>query len=76
MIFDKHTIIRNFNKAAANYDQYATLQRKASDYLFTLISKNISKANLVIDAGSGTGYFHELLRKNKLYCPLVQLDIA
>ncbi len=52
------------------------MQRKASDSLFSIIKHNISPTNLVLDAGCGTGYFHELLRKNKIYCPLVQADIS
>ncbi len=72
----KKKISRDFDKAANSYDEHATVQRKAADYLFSMIKDDISGNKLVLDAGCGTGYFHELLRKNKIYCPLFQTDIS
>jgi malonyl-CoA O-methyltransferase len=76
MNLSKNKIIQGFNKAAANYDQYAKLQRQVAEGLFVRIKPEITNDNLLLDAGSGTGYFHELLRKNKIYCPLIQADIS
>lgn len=72
----KRNISRDFDKAANSYDEHAIIQRKAADYLFSTIKNEISNHTLTLDAGCGTGYFHELLRKNKIYCPLLQTDIA
>lgn len=70
----KQKIIRGFDRAAQTYDQYAVLQRKVCDRLFALSA--IRAEDVVLDGGCGTGYLHELLRKNKIYCPLVQLDMS
>ncbi|PIR37683.1 MAG: hypothetical protein COV35_09325 [Alphaproteobacteria bacterium CG11_big_fil_rev_8_21_14_0_20_39_49] len=72
----KKNISRDFDKAAGNYDEHATVQRKAADNLFSRIKGDITNNNLVLDAGCGTGYLHELLRRNKIYCPLFQTDIS
>lgn len=73
-MFSKQSVKRDFNRAAASYDEYAVIQRKVADRLFSYC--DISKEDNVLDAGCGTGYFHEVLRKNKIYCPLVQADIS
>jgi malonyl-CoA O-methyltransferase len=44
-----------------------------SEKLFCLLEQ---ESGLMLDIGCGTGYFQELLRKNKIYQPLVQTDIA
>lgn len=72
----KKNIIRDFDRAAKNYDQYALVQRKASDKLFDEIKNHIGDGKIILDAGCGTGYFHELLRKNRKYCELHQMDIS
>jgi malonyl-CoA O-methyltransferase len=72
----KQAIIRDFDKAAQNYDEHAIVQRETANHLFSLIKPRLSNETIVLDAGCGTGYFHELLRKNKIYCPLTQIDIA
>jgi malonyl-CoA O-methyltransferase len=70
----KKAIIRDFDKAAKSYDEHAKVQRIIADKLFAMGEFNAQQ--IVLDAGCGTGYFHELLRKNKIYCPLVQADIS
>lgn len=66
-------ISRDFSRAAHSYDGHAILQRIVSDRLFCLWQR---QEGTILDIGCGTGYFHELLRKNKIYQPLVQTDIA
>lgn len=66
-------VSHDFSKAAHTYDTHAALQRKVAENLFALLGK---PQGLTLDIGCGTGYFHELLRKNKIYEPLVQMDIA
>lgn len=69
----KKKIQQDFGRAAQTYDNYAILQRKVSDKLFAMY--RIGDAS-ILDIGCGTGYFHELLRKNKIYLPLVQVDLS
>lgn len=65
--------MRDFSRAAKTYDHYALLQRNVTDKLFEICKPS---SGVVLDIGCGTGYFHELLRKNKIYLPLVQADIS
>lgn len=68
-------IIRDFGRASKDYDNYAVLQRQVADRLFAMVKSQFGDG-VVLDIGCGTGYFHELLRKNKIYLPLVQMDIS
>jgi malonyl-CoA O-methyltransferase len=80
----KKKIMRDFNRAAKTYDTFAALQRKVSERLFNIqsLQNQLTKAQIgqerrtILEIGCGTGYFHELLRKNKIYLPLIQIDIA
>lgn len=66
----------DFSKAAGRYDEYAILQRKVCDELFAKIKHNLCDSQVILDVGSGTGYMHELLRKNQIYSTLFQTDIS
>lgn len=73
-VFDKSKIQNNFNKAAANYNKYAVLQQMVAKKLVNLTSKNIDKANKILDLGSGTGFVSDLVKlANK---EVFELDIA
>ncbi len=72
----KKALMRDFGKAARKYDEYAILQRNVADKLFALSKQFFSAENSVIDIGCGTGYFHELCRKNAFYFPITQIDIS
>ncbi|MDB2414969.1 methyltransferase domain-containing protein [Rickettsiales bacterium] len=72
----KKLIANSFNRATKSYDENAFLQRKISENLFELIKSDIDKNHIILDGGCGTGYFHELLRKNRLYSTIIQCDIA
>jgi len=74
--FTKRAVIRDFNRASSRYDEYASVQRMSANRLYAIAHSNLNNSSQVLDIGAGTGYFHELLRKNKIYCPLIQLDIA
>ena len=72
----KQRIKFDFNKSASHYDIYAALQRQVAEKLFYLSKHNYNDEQFVLDLGCGTGYFHEILRKNKIYCQIYQLDLA
>jgi malonyl-CoA O-methyltransferase len=72
----KRAIRQSFDKAADSYDYHAKLQRIVADRLFSFIKNDITNNDMVLDGGCGTGYFHELLRKNKIHCQLIQADIS
>lgn len=77
--FLQKRIINDFSKAAKTYDDNAALQRIVADNLFQdtqHIWKALPHDSLSLDIGCGTGYFHELLRKNKIYISLAQTDIS
>lgn len=74
--FDRDRIKLDFNRAAHTYDMHALLQRRVADHLFTLLKQAPLANNRILDAGCGTGYFHELARKNSYLWHITQLDIA
>lgn len=76
MSFLKSTVQRDFNRAASTYDNHAQVQRHAANRLFALVQPYLNNDQFLLDVGCGTGYFHELLRKNRIYCRLLQTDIA
>ena len=66
----------DFGKAAAGYDAHALLQRQVALALFTTAQPYIMASNTILDAGCGTGYFHELMRSRQYYQHITQLDLA
>lgn len=71
-----HRVQNDFHRAAERYDQYASLQRRICDESFQFGKDKIIRSNTILDAGCGTGYFHECLRKYGHHQDLIQLDIA
>lgn len=69
-------IARAFNRAAKTYDEHAILQRKVVDALYQKISQHITPSSLILDAGCGTGYFQEVLRKHGHKNTLWQVDFS
>lgn len=74
--FDREQIKRDFNRAAYRYDMHALLQRQVADRLFSYMHAAPLLNDRVLDAGCGTGYFHELARKHGYLWNITQLDIA
>jgi malonyl-CoA O-methyltransferase len=72
----KYRIQHDFGKAAAQYDQHALLQRQVAQQLFALAHPQFQPVNRILDAGCGTGYFHELARSHHCYSTVTQVDIA
>jgi len=69
----KEKVIYNFSKSAPNYDQYALLQKKMSEALFSLITKDYEK---ILDVGCGTGILVSKIAENHPRSKIIGLDIA
>ena len=74
--FNRNQIKQDFNRAAYSYDMHALLQRRVADALFQTMRNQPSPNNHILDAGCGTGYFHELVRKHGYHWSITQLDLA
>lgn len=72
---EKRAIAGSFGKAASSYDEYAQLQRRIADTLFSHLSPDDSKRR-VLDLGSGTGYCSNRLRLFFPQADIVSLDIS
>ncbi|WP_217994968.1 methyltransferase domain-containing protein [Methylogaea oryzae] len=66
----------SFGRAAARYDQYADLQRRAGLALLQRLDIAPDDIRLVLDVGSGTGYFLPRLANRFPRARLVAVDLA
>ena len=73
---DKRQVRRSFARAAEQYDAYAGLQRRTGDWLLKRLDLAKDDACLVVDVGSGTGYFLPRLAKRFPAATLVSVDLA
>ncbi|BBL72406.1 malonyl-[acyl-carrier protein] O-methyltransferase [Methylogaea oryzae] len=73
---DKRQVRLSFGRAAARYDQYADLQRRAGLALLQRLDIAPDDIRLVLDVGSGTGYFLPRLANRFPRARLVAVDLA
>lgn len=73
---DKQKIAQSFSRAAATYDDVAGLQRAVGNELFSRLPQELSTASVVVDLGSGTGFFTTQLAQRFLNSTIVGLDLA
>jgi malonyl-CoA O-methyltransferase len=73
---DKKKVARSFSRAAATYDSVAQLQRDIGAQLFAQLPDGLAAQSLVLDLGSGTGFFTRQLAAKYPESQLVGLDIA
>lgn len=71
---DKFSMADSFSRAAREYDDWAVLQRRISNALFTRLSGDIREIDWLLDLGSGTGYCLDRLKT--LGSHVLALDIA
>ena len=75
-LLDKHRVRRSFDRAAATYDQVAVLQREICNRMAERLQYIKSEPQIILDAGSGTGYGSRLLREHYAKARVLELDIA
>jgi malonyl-CoA O-methyltransferase len=75
-IIDKRQVRKSFERAAASYDQAATLQRKVMNRMLSRLDYIEYKPRFIIDAGSGTGYGTRQLASRYPDARVIALDIA
>ena len=73
---DKREVRSSFERAAADYDRVAVLQREVGDRLLERLSVIKLDPKTVLDLGAGTGYITRALMKQYRSARVVALDIA
>lgn len=73
---DKKQLRGAFERAATSYDQSAVLQREISNRMLSRLEYIKYRPDVILDAGSGTGYGSQQLAKRYPSSPLIAVDIA
>ena len=73
---DKRQVRRSFDRAAATYDRVAVLQREVCERMAERLQYIKFEPQVILDAGSGTGYGSRLLRERYTKARVIELDIA
>lgn len=73
---DKRRYRQAFNRAAAQYDNAAVLQREVGQRLLERFDYMRIAPEVILDAGSGTGFCSEKLLQRYKNAHVIQLDIA
>lgn len=75
-ILDKKQLRAAFERAAACYDQSAVLQREISNRMLSRLEYIKFRPEVILDAGSGTGYGSQQLARRYPSSQLIAVDIA
>ncbi len=73
---DKKQLRTAFERAASSYDQAAVLQREISNRMLSRLEYIKYRPEVILDAGSGTGYGSQQLAKRYPSSQLIAVDIA
>lgn len=73
---DKKYLRHAFERAASSYDQAAVLQREIGNRMLSRLEYIKYQPNVILDAGSGTGYGSRQLAKRYPKSRLIAVDIA
>lgn len=73
---DKKQLRAAFGRAARSYDQAAVLQREISNRMLSRLEYIKYRPDVILDAGSGTGYGSQQLAKRYPKSQLIAVDIA
>lgn len=75
-ILDKRLLRSAFERASSSYDQAAVLQREISNRMLSRLGYIKYQPDVILDAGSGTGYGSQQLLKCYPGKRLIAMDIA
>ena len=75
-ILDKKQLRAAFERASASYDHAAVLQREISNRMLGRLEYIKYKPDVILDAGSGTGYGSQQLARRYPNSQLIAVDIA
>src|SRR5574340_381284 len=75
-LIDKRRMRRAFNRAAADYDAAAVLQREVCERMLERLAYIKLQPTRILDAGSGTGWGTRQLAEKYPAAQFVSLDIA
>ncbi|WP_144391960.1 malonyl-ACP O-methyltransferase BioC [Pleionea sediminis] len=73
---NKQAVASNFSKAAANYDDFAFIQREIGDRLFERLELMRISPDLIVDVGCGTGNYTRKLKERFKKSKVYGVDIA
>ena len=73
-LLDKQRVRASFAKASNSYDGMAALQRKVGKHLFSRMS--VLEKFEILDLGSGTGFFTQLIAEANQAANIYALDLA
>ena len=73
---DKAWVGRSFSAAAPDYDAVAGLQREIGERLLARLPGSVGEPGLILDAGTGTGHFAEMLARRFPEALVIALDLA
>jgi len=75
-VLNKQKVAHSFSRAAATYDEVADLQRAAGQQLFTHLPPELPEDSVVVDLGSGTGFFTAQLVHRFPASAILGVDLA
>lgn len=75
-LLDKKQLRLAFDRAAGSYDQAAVLQREISNRMQARLEYIKYRPDVILDAGSGTGYGTQQLAKRYPQSRLIAVDLA
>lgn len=73
---DKRLARMAFERAAMTYDAAAVLQREVNDNMLARLEYIKNSPNIILDAGSGTGYGARKLKSRYRQAQLIEFDLA
>lgn len=73
---DKKKVAQSFSRAASTYDSVAQLQRDIGTQLFARLPNDLPAHSVVLDLGSGTGFFTRQLAARYGSAQIIGVDIA
>jgi malonyl-CoA O-methyltransferase len=61
VIINKKQVAKRFNRAAETYDEFALVEKRMAHRIISMLKEQFLHADQILEIGSGTGYFTQLL---------------